>query len=195
MAVQMAKHTRTVSTNQKHKFRRHGVNKPKRPNAAKQATAEKKARKQATAEKKAAKQATAEKKAARKQAAAEMKAAKQAAKSGGSCTTLYHATDHRSAKQIKKSGFRVGKSGLAGPGIYFSKSKQGARKRCRNDGCVVLTCAVKLGQTMRVKQNSTSCNSTKQRKRMMASGCASVKIKGQDNWCVYEPEQIKIKRA
>jgi len=68
-------------------------------------------------------------------------------------TMLYHCTAMTNATSIiKQKQFRAGNHGFVGPGIYFSRTPEYARRycQCRTPGPrVVLQCEVKLGNIKR----------------------------------------------
>ena len=109
--------------------------------------------------------------------------------------SLFHATDPISAAKIRKSGFKLGTKGVAGPGIYFAKCPAAAKKKCRKNGSslVVLRCEVQVGRVLKTKGTVSHDESNVQRNQMKQRRCDSVLITGnasKGTYCVYSPEQI-----
>lgn len=107
-------------------------------------------------------------------------------------TFLYHATDRMAAKSIEREQrFRHGKRGFAGPGIYFSRSEEGALRHCwngRGGGEVIIKCSVDLGRTLEAKKDEATEKICSQR------GCGSVRIVHTDTYCIYDPSKVVIKQ-
>eukprot|EP00927_Polykrikos_kofoidii_P079405 TRINITY_DN7618_c0_g2_i1.p1 TRINITY_DN7618_c0_g2~~TRINITY_DN7618_c0_g2_i1.p1 ORF type:complete len:259 (-),score=14.62 TRINITY_DN7618_c0_g2_i1:201-977(-) len=69
--------------------------------------------------------------------------------------TLFHATSESNATNIcRRKEFRHGTKGFLGPGIYFSRTPQNARRycQCRQKPTVVVQCEVNLGRSNQVGQ-------------------------------------------
>lgn len=87
-------------------------------------------------------------------------------------TTLYHCTAETSARSIlNQRHFRAGTHGFVGPGIYFSRTPEKARRycQCRAPGPrVVLQCQVKLGNIKHVMKGYHGTGHA-----LLAEGCDS----------------------
>jgi hypothetical protein len=103
--------------------------------------------------------------------------------------TLFHCTNAENAASIRRNGFRCGKSGLAGGGIYLAETEEDAKRKAHQHG-VIIECEVDLGKVHKVgfDGDESLCLS-----RLKSMGCNSVSIarKGTE-YCVYEPQRVAV---
>lgn len=95
-------------------------------------------------------------------------------------TTLYHCTAMSNAQSIiRQKEFRPGNHGFIGPGIYFSRTPEYARRycQCRAPGPrVVLQCQVKLGSIKYATKGHYGTG-----RELLAEGCDSYEENNRDS--------------
>ena len=107
-------------------------------------------------------------------------------------TRYFHATSFENAQRIRVEGFRAGRDGMFGPGIYFSETFMGAirKARCQTVDTVIIV-NLNVGRLMTEEFAHNDWNLQKVRSR----GYDSVQMthcKTGVEICVYEPSRIRI---
>lgn len=105
---------------------------------------------------------------------------------------LYHQTSQSAAESIRKQNKMTrGTAGLVGGGIYFTEQISETHPKAHNTGYIVIA-KVKLGK---VKNVSSSGDSTITYRSLLSQGYDSVHVKGRSNgdeFVVYNSDQVEI---
>ena len=104
----------------------------------------------------------------------------------------FHATSFQSAQKIKVEGFRLGKDGMFGGGIYFSEKITSAVRKARSptiDSVIIVNLNIGRLITERIAHNDWNLQ------KIRSLGYDSVQMtncRTGSEICVYEPSRIKI---
>jgi len=110
----------------------------------------------------------------------------------GRVLTLYHQTTPAACRGIMSTGFRIGRSGLAGPGIYFAQSARSTGYKAEHFGCMIQA-RVYVGNTKRLGFNGDRGITGA---KLLRKGYDSVwmprglPVGTAPEWVVYFPDQI-----
>lgn len=104
----------------------------------------------------------------------------------------YHLTSFESAKSIFKYGFKRGKKGMLGPGIYFAeKSKDTLVKACSKVKDAMFVVVLDIGHVITVDDEHHDWNYEIVKKKGYDS-VQKLNCKSGPEICIYEPHRIKI---
>lgn len=104
----------------------------------------------------------------------------------------YHATSYENSEKIQKSGFKLGKDGMFGGGIYFSENPMSATRKARSDStdCIIVV-NLDVGRLKTEERAHNDWNL----KKINKLGYDSVQMthcRTGIEICVYEPSRVKI---
>lgn len=104
----------------------------------------------------------------------------------------YHATSFKSAQKIQKSGFKLGKDGMFGGGIYFCENPMNAKVKARSDPVdTIIIVNLDVGRLMTEERAHNNWNL----KKLNKLGYDSVQMthcKTGLEICLYEPSRVKV---
>lgn len=105
---------------------------------------------------------------------------------------FYHITNYEAVQHIKKEGFRAGRKGMLGGGIYFAERPWCAyRKALCGSNDVLIVALLKIGRCLTERHANTQLNLN----TLNSMGYDSVQMrhcKTGIEICLYEPSRIKI---
>jgi len=115
----------------------------------------------------------------------------------GQVLTLYHQTSPESAKNIAKERKMIrGSSGMAGPAIYFAKSKEATNNRKATSLGAYIKAKVKLGTSKTIKgaeQNTNFTNLLKEGYDSVIIAKSTWSADGSNNeYVVYNWDQVEF---
>merc|ERR1719343_1929837 len=104
----------------------------------------------------------------------------EASVGGGRVLTLYHQTSYEAGQSILKTGFRLGKAGICGHGIYFCQSATMTDYKATGATGYIIVARVAMGKMLKLGPH---CDRGMNLHRLRAKGYDSVTI---DRGGIYE---------